>query len=162
MKIYVAGKYEDVDRIRKAQEIVVECGHTVSFDWTYRRPTKIENTYGDYWGVLEADALLFVNVDETLPYRDSMIEIGLAVAWGKPVYYMNEAHMEKSVFHPLPLIKHYGELSLPLSRILMEVFEDEIQMRIAFMEENDGVSSNGRRSGSEPLNEGSIPSTPAN
>ena len=67
----------------------------------------------DMEGVKDADALLFVNVDPDLPYAGSLVEIGMAVAWDKPVYFINTEHMKRNVFYHLPGVYSAADAPYP-------------------------------------------------
>ena len=62
MRVYVAGKFEDIDEVRAVQKLLKGAGHTISFDWTrndvgFCDPQAVR----DYMGVFKADALVFVS-----------------------------------------------------------------------------------------------------
>ena len=43
MIVYVAGKFEEVERVREVQDILMRCGHIIAFDWTRRNAIVSEN-----------------------------------------------------------------------------------------------------------------------
>lgn len=123
MKFYVAGKYEDKERVRRAQRCVTAAGHEVTHDWTTAPeqggPKEAEE---DRQGVVAADALLFVNVDPDLRYAGSLVEIGIAVALEKQVYFLNRAHMERNVFYHLPCVQSVESAPPALAEALAREF----------------------------------------
>lgn len=123
MKFYVAGKYEDKERVRRAQRCVTDAGHEVTHDWTTAPeqggPKEAEE---DRQGVVAADALLFVNIDPDLRYAGSLVEIGIAVALEKQVYFLNRAHMERNVFYHLPCVQSAESAPPALAEALAREF----------------------------------------
>lgn len=127
MKFYVAGKYEDKERVRRAQRCVVAAGHEVTHDWT-NAPAEggRKEAVEDMEGVVAADALLFVNVDPDLRYAGSLVEMGIAVALEKKVYFLNRAHMERNVFYHLPCVESAEDAPPDLARALAREFGDAL------------------------------------
>ena len=123
MKFYVAGKFEDKERVRLAQRCIEDAGHEISHDWTMAAALGGQaEAEDDMAGVREADALLFVNVDPDLLYAGSLVEIGMALAWGKPVYFLNTEHMARNVFYHLPGVWSAADAPHPIGERLAEHF----------------------------------------
>ena len=123
MKFYVAGKFEDKERVRLAQSCIEAAGHEITHDWTMAKafggPVEAKD---DMEGVKDADALLFVNVDPDLPYAGSLVEIGMAIALKKPVYFINTNHMVRNIFYHLPGVLSASEAPHPIGERLAEEF----------------------------------------
>ena len=123
MKFYVAGKFEDKERVRLAQDCIVAAGHEITHDWTMAKafggPVEAKD---DMEGVKDADALLFVNVDPDLPYAGSLVEIGMAIALEKPVYFINTKHMRRNIFYHLPGVYSAADAPHPIGTRLAEQF----------------------------------------
>ena len=123
MKFYVAGKFEDKERVRLAQRCIEAAGHQITHDWTMAKALggRVE-AIDDMEGVRDADALLFVNVDPDLPYAGSLVEIGMAIALDKPVYFINTEHMARNVFYHLPGVHSAVKAPHPIGERLAERF----------------------------------------
>lgn|SRR5574342_236975 len=93
MKVYVASKFENKEEVRKVQQLLIDRGHTITHDWTREDATGMtggefmrymrDAAYGDVDGVRNADAIVLLN---TVPGFGSMVELGMAIAWGKKIY----------------------------------------------------------------------------
>lgn len=122
MKIYVAGKTQDVEKVRTIMRIVKRLGHEITHDWTVkldqamldrqrvemtetgRELQEREMAIADREGVRDADVLLIVSSEHALV--GALIEAGMALGLGKQVI-MVKAPMESfpsSVFWHLPEI----------------------------------------------------------
>lgn len=117
MDIYVAGKTDDWERVRRIQETVtIELGHEITHDWT----AKIEQDGEDVglkagdrdrreWadddqiGVKQAD-LVIVCVDYA-GLSGTLIELGMALAYEKDIIVVGEPE-RNSIFFSNELITH--------------------------------------------------------
>ena len=123
MKFYVAGKFEDKERVRLAQRCIEAAGHEITHDWTMASAIGGRaEAEDDMEGVKDADALLFVNVDPNLLYAGSLVEIGMALALDKPVYFINTEHMARNVFYHLPGVCSAAAAPHPIGEHLAEQF----------------------------------------
>lgn len=106
MQLYVAGKFEDTERVRDVQDELVAVGHTISFDWTRDEDgfTSVQATR-DMMGVMTADALVFV-AEEPLAYKGAYVEFGIALARGIPIYVLGNG-IDDCLFMTLPQV-HRG------------------------------------------------------
>lgn len=109
VKIYVAGKWEDKERVREVQEYLKRFGHTITHDWTQAESCGDdeerwkEHASNDKKGVLSADA--FVGVfEKDLKYSGALAEFGMACAIGIPCYILGNA-IDSNVFLRLPEVK---------------------------------------------------------
>lgn len=108
MRIYVAGKWEEKERVREVMAQLVAAGHAITHDWTQEPDASCEQDLTDHaeWdvgGVLEADA--FVGVfEKKLPYSGAATELGMAIACDIPIYIMGNG-MDNNVFVHLPKIQ---------------------------------------------------------
>lgn len=117
--IYVAGKWELKARVREVQNMLQQCGHVITHDWTkheagdFRRDSII-----DLRAVADAD--VFVGIfEEDVPYAGALCELGAALALGKPCYILGNAPItERCIFFYHPHIRR-GEL--PFMRDLLGV-----------------------------------------
>jgi hypothetical protein len=107
MKVYVAGKWEEKERVREVQRQLISAGHTISFDWTQvcdgtEEHMKVQAA-NDKQGVLDADA--FVGVfEKDLRYSGALTEMGMAMANGAKIYILGNA-VDTNLFMRLPEVR---------------------------------------------------------
>lgn len=72
MKIYVAGKFEDVETVRAVYARLEESGHTISYDWTTHKNikpyTENQSTAREYaenelTAILSSDVFIYLSHD---------------------------------------------------------------------------------------------------
>jgi nucleoside 2-deoxyribosyltransferase len=90
MKVYVASKWENKPRVKEIMTILREHGHTITYDWTECEVSNVEQAILDLRGVADADILVGVFEKDTA-YKGSLVELGAALALGKPVYILGDA-----------------------------------------------------------------------
>ncbi len=100
MKLYVAAKWEDRERAREVMRQMVAEGHEITFDWTHSEQFSPEQAACDMRGVKDADALVFV-AEKDLPFKGAYVEMGMALAWGKPIYLIGTG-IDACIFTVLP------------------------------------------------------------
>jgi nucleoside 2-deoxyribosyltransferase len=93
MQIYVAAKFENKQEVRRVQKILEANGHTITYDWTQEDATGREGdalqyylqqcAVNDHNAVFECDVMLFLSQNNC---QGAFTELGLAIAWGRPVY----------------------------------------------------------------------------
>lgn len=107
MKIYVAGKWEEKERVREVQEQLRAAGHTITHDWTMEPvgAVRLDCALMDKQGVLDAEAYVGV-FEKDLPYKGAMSELGIAVATGIPIYILG-TFCDNNIFTALPEV-HRG------------------------------------------------------
>lgn len=111
MKIYVAGKTRNYEKVREVQALVDESGHMVTYDWTRSVPDGAwENeananlspefkrvcARNDMMGVAAADAIIAVMSDDLW---GTMIEIGMAMMAAKEIVLLGHPERESVFFH---------------------------------------------------------------
>jgi hypothetical protein len=120
LRVYVAGRFTQYERLRAVMDAVTEEGYAVTHDWTRteefgvdghplvheqgRRPAEADSyahhSEDDIRGCRTADAVLAI-ADE--PLTGGLIEIGAALAYGVPVVVV--APWRWTVFWEHPLVK---------------------------------------------------------
>lgn len=99
MKIYVAGKWTEIDIINDVQNKLRSQGHTITHDWTciegmgdqinftpvQRLEYDTRCAILDINGVKEADLVFAVMSDKKYPYRGTFTEIGCALGLDKKI-----------------------------------------------------------------------------
>jgi hypothetical protein len=97
MKIYVASKYEEKERVREVQEQLRQAGHTITYDWTNNEQITTQQAENDFWGVVEAEALVLI-AEKDLHYCGALVEFGIALGRGIPVYVLGSALDDRCIF----------------------------------------------------------------
>jgi len=127
-KVYVAGKFEDYHRVRHIQEMAVEVGHQITFDWTqdaekilvhkYVQTDEeaIANAEADVRGVRECHVLLAIWHPQVY---GTMMEIGMTLYQDKPIWLLGS--WRYSVFWHRPNV-----VELPLSADVIRRALEEI------------------------------------
>ncbi len=95
MKIYVAGKYEEGPGVISYIARVLESrGHIITFKWWEGQEfNKLEKSLFDLEGVKTADALV-VYMENSHSYKGTWVEVGYAIAKGKPIYFMGQENAD--------------------------------------------------------------------
>ena len=114
MKFYVAGKFEDKERIIRIMNSIRNQGHEITHDWTkYKHPEYVfEMRYRaeeNVQGVKRADILIMVLVDD-LPYTGTFVEMGVAIADNKPIIIIGNQRND-SVFSKLSNVIRISDLN---------------------------------------------------
>ena len=105
MRIYVASKFEEAPRVRSVMTSLRLAGHTITFDWTHGEQLSAEQANLDVQGVLDAEALVFI-AEIPLRYCGALVEFGLALGRGIPIYVMGHC-IDQCIFMQLPQV-HRG------------------------------------------------------
>ncbi len=112
MRVYCAGKWEEKERVRVVQDILIDDGHTITFDWTRaeeappegepRARVLREHAINDHRGVMISD--LYVGLfEKDLQYRGTFAEMGIAIGCGKPCIIIG-SFAKRGVFSYHPLV----------------------------------------------------------
>ena len=106
MGVYVAGKFEEVAAVRAAQAALQDAGFRITHDWTGestagKSPEEVEPfltvcAENDFVGVVDADAVLVLNHDRAF---GAMVEMGIAIARGIPVFVVGYKIRDNIFFH---------------------------------------------------------------
>lgn len=109
MKIYVAGNYsEDKLRCRSLMAELKNAGHEITEDWTdpkYNNAPHVLCCQVDVEGIRNADCIVFCAIFDR-KYRGAFVEMGMALALGKPVYVLGNA-IDTCVFTAHPLVRKF-------------------------------------------------------
>ena len=103
MKTYLGASHHELERAREVMTFLELAGHTITYDWTqaFKDPVKdyLKYARADIAGVYSADVvvLLFENPH---PYRGTHTELGLAIAFRKPVIILGK-EADKNIFSRL-------------------------------------------------------------
>ena len=109
MKIYVAAKFEEAERVQRVYALLRNRGFKITHDWTTEDASLYEGeakaaykrqcAMNDYFGVCYADAVLVLN--HGLLYGGAA-EMGMAIALHKPVFVVGSEIRENIFFHMGP------------------------------------------------------------
>lgn len=112
MRVYVAGRTNNLDEVRAVQDVVRASAGVITHDWT-----QVVEEVGNYRdegtepphpgflricanqdrdGVLNADLVVVVC---SRGLNGTLIEMGMALAWKKPVWVINEPERESVFFY---------------------------------------------------------------
>ena len=93
MKFYVAGKWEDRERVSQIMRILEGMGNEITCDWTDHKYEDEEYPHqycaDDVQGVKDADIYLGIFVAE-YHYRGALVEMGIALGMGIPVWLLGD------------------------------------------------------------------------
>ena len=107
-KLYVAANYEH-DRGLAAifAKHFESIGYKITRRWWSEEEdeSKEESALGDVQGVIDADAVVVIML-QTRGWKGTWCEIGMAIALGKPVYFVGDAG-DSCIFRAHPLCQSY-------------------------------------------------------
>ncbi len=122
MKLYIAGKWEDRARVSEIMRILRGIGFEITCDWTdYKYSDEAypqQYCMDDLEGVKKADLYLGIFVAD-YHYRGALVEMGIALGIGIPVWLFGEKQ-DDCIFSHHPSVrkfKTWGELAEALSDI---------------------------------------------
>lgn len=128
MKVYVTSKYENYLAVREAQALLREHGFDISYDWTkahdefpkltsavQRDVYQLEQAKRDLKGALEADFQLCLGHEKI---RGGMVELGVALAIGCPIFIV-DARLCDNVFFHLPQVKKCPSVGHAVGEIIL-------------------------------------------
>lgn len=103
MKVYVAGKWKEVNSVREVMVMLKGMGHEVTCDWTgHVSPLKSKQyALEDMEGVRNCDVLLALMPDPTTFYKGAWIEVGMALAFNKLVMIVGKEVNSVFLGHPM-------------------------------------------------------------
>ena len=128
MKVYVAGKWTDKDRIHGYMEQLKSMGMQITHDWTVfesnSNNSKADMAEHDINGVINADWVVFIMDDPSYPYRGSFTELGAALALHKKVFILGPMTGDYSgnVFFHHPEILHMPDWTTFTEFIRFQLF----------------------------------------
>lgn len=102
MNFYVATKWEDRDSAKVLMDALVKRGHHITYDWTVQGQESAQQAIADLQGVLSADYLV-VLAEHNRSYRGVYVELGFALAAGKPVLLVGDG-LDECLFTRHPLV----------------------------------------------------------
>ncbi|MBU2685940.1 MAG: hypothetical protein KKF27_22075 [Gammaproteobacteria bacterium] len=104
MRIYLAGKWEERDGIRKLMDRIEELGHVITCDWTRHEHTDpVQCALLDMDAVSSCHVLILYAVND-YSYKGALCEVGAALALHKEVFVIGNA-LDSCIFFNHPLVK---------------------------------------------------------
>ncbi len=92
MKVYVASKFENQERVQEVQAMLKALGHTITFDWTtFEQWKRKEAAKLDKKGVMDCDFILIL-MEKDYRYNGTLTEMGIAIGSGKDVHIVGVNH----------------------------------------------------------------------
>ena len=94
LRVYVASKWENKQRVREIMYMLQAVGHEITYDWTTCEVSNRQQAILDLRGVADAD--VFVGIfEQEASYKGALVELGAALALGKPVYILGDASVTR-------------------------------------------------------------------
>jgi nucleoside 2-deoxyribosyltransferase len=128
MKVYLAGRFDERERVRSMQAHLRERGHEIIVDWTTHDPVgrhgerpDLSRAYAeeDLRGVVEAD--VFILLTSATVGTGTHTELGVAIrefqATGKPLVYVIGDHTSRSVMYFHPAVERRADLETVLREL---------------------------------------------
>ena len=113
MKVYIASNFSLVNRVQEIADILKQKGHEITQEWWHKDYKKLHISNDDLWyrepkvvaisernfkGIREADRfLLIAPMDTATKFNGANIELGYALALGKPCYSLGK--LERSAMY---------------------------------------------------------------
>lgn len=111
MKLYIAGKFGDKNKINKYIKEATLLGYDITHNWTKfeTNNNKIQSAIKDLQGVMECNCLVCIMDDSSYAYRGTFTEIGAGLALNKKIIIVNphtNSYCTSNVFYHHPSIIH--------------------------------------------------------
>jgi nucleoside 2-deoxyribosyltransferase len=106
MKIYLAGKWEERERIGEYAKRLESTGHTITWRWfDHEIPGAVPEQCAvlDKWGVEHADVCIYI-FEREKAYKGTYTELGMAIAFNKRMILVGNA-ADRNVFAHYPLVE---------------------------------------------------------
>ena len=111
MKIYVAGKWEDRERVSDIMRILRGVGFEITWDWTDHKYEDEANPQqycaDDVQGVKDANLYLGIFIAD-YHYRGALVEMGIALGVGIPVWLFGDK-ADGCIFSNHPSVRKFQE-----------------------------------------------------
>lgn len=102
MRFYVASKFENKEAVGHVIEKLGVFGHQVTYDWRYAKVNDMDQAVRDYLGVEMADFVVGI-FEKDAVYKGAIAEIGMAIAWQKPIFIIGN-WLDNMIFMKLPTV----------------------------------------------------------
>lgn len=129
MKVYLAGRFDERERVKAAQQVILSHGHVLTADWTDHKPIarygedlELAASYAaeDLSGVIHADAVILLTSE--LPGGTGVhAELGAAIAHqtlaGRPAIFVVGPHFSRSMMYFHPAVRRVESLEAALAAL---------------------------------------------
>lgn len=109
LRIYVAGKWEEREEIRKLQNELRKLGHIITIDWTWHEVDDpgypSQYAVEDIIGVSGCDCYVGV-FKNSHDYKGALVEMGVALSFDRKVYIIGHA-IDSCLFVGHPLVQTF-------------------------------------------------------
>lgn len=135
LNLYVASGFSNKSQVRAMQRILLQQGHYITYDWTQADASMFAPDSEAYWsycyqqgafdfaGVIQAHAFILLCHERM---SDALVEMGIAIGAGKPVFVLFRERRQRSVFYGLPGVTVFeGDMIDQVSALVakLEAFE---------------------------------------
>lgn len=111
MRVYVAGKWELRDRVQTIMHDLTLFRHVITYDWTVVEQESSTQAVKDAEGVQTADVLVLI-AEEDVPYAGALVELGIAIGCGIPVFVLGNAPItRRCIFMKHPLVYFIDDIT---------------------------------------------------
>lgn len=108
MRVYVATKFENVAEVHELMQEIEPLGFNLAYDWTKSGPPTFMEAVKDMEAVKHCDLLIGLFTKE-LQYKGAIAEVGMAIAWEKPILIVGN-QLDSMVFTKLPHFTKFSNL----------------------------------------------------
>lgn len=114
LSFYVAGKFEDRERVAKVMDTLVTMGHTISCRWVEQVFTTDpailkEQAIVEVQGIFDCDVFVVLFLDP-FPYLNAYVELGMALASNKIVCVVGTSHEHDCIFTLLDKVHKFWSI----------------------------------------------------
>ncbi len=112
--MYIAGEYEDRERVKATINLLESLGHEITFDWTPYEDDCLPEK-GEWLArhsiesVKRADAYIGLYLDD-YKYRGALVEMGTALGFKKPCYLIGDSWVKDCLFMSHPLVRKFDRI----------------------------------------------------
>lgn len=105
LKCYVASKFENKRTVQQYMDLLKQAGCLITHDWVAADIASRKQAMLDLRGVADCDVFIGI-FDQEVAYKGALVELGAALALGKPVYIVgNWSGMQECIFFKHPGIR---------------------------------------------------------
>ena len=112
---YIAGKWQERDRVKEVYRTLRSMGHKITCNWTDHEEPKEDilewnrkYAFDDILGVKKCDIFLMI-LEKDYNYKGAWVEMGMAIAYNKPIAIIGHAG-DSCLFTNLPAVKVFDDL----------------------------------------------------
>ncbi len=124
LKVYVASKFEEKDRVREVMKSIKVMGCMITHDWTSQDATRPRSEWadGDVVGVTNANLFLGL-FEKELDYKGALTELGIAIGQGKKIWIVGHG-ADRDIFVNTTGVVRFDNLEDMLEALLEMTVEE--------------------------------------